>query len=214
MFRRKNRTSRRGSQVVRQRSAKPLFGGSIPPRASNNFPLFQTLNWWMKGAAKSRKGRRETEIRQKVGQKSDKKSDKRPTPWQIFRSSAFQDAATVPVGLRAVFCGVPTDLFEVHPPHLENSSHAVFPRGVREHCGEQFGFTEGGPQKVASDFSNLTLGARQLPIEVSIQLLQSTAAMHRVCDALGRPADPCTRSSSIVRDGPLAKRWRCYSRSG
>ena len=26
---------RRGSQVVRQRSAKPLFGGSIPPRASN-----------------------------------------------------------------------------------------------------------------------------------------------------------------------------------
>jgi hypothetical protein len=27
----------RGSQVVRQRSAKPLFGGSIPPRASNNF---------------------------------------------------------------------------------------------------------------------------------------------------------------------------------
>ena len=29
---------RRGSQVVRQRSAKPLFGGSIPPRASNNFP--------------------------------------------------------------------------------------------------------------------------------------------------------------------------------
>jgi hypothetical protein len=25
---------RRGSQVVRQRSAKPLFGGSIPPRAS------------------------------------------------------------------------------------------------------------------------------------------------------------------------------------
>src|SRR6185503_1121792 len=30
---------RRGSQVVRQRSAKPLFGGSIPPRASNTlFP--------------------------------------------------------------------------------------------------------------------------------------------------------------------------------
>ncbi len=28
---------RRGSQAVRQRSAKPLFGGSIPPRASNNF---------------------------------------------------------------------------------------------------------------------------------------------------------------------------------
>jgi hypothetical protein len=28
------RTARRGSQVVRQRSAKPLFGGSIPPRAS------------------------------------------------------------------------------------------------------------------------------------------------------------------------------------
>src|SRR6185312_10561767 len=30
---------RRGSQVVRQRSAKPLFGGSIPPRASNIFGL-------------------------------------------------------------------------------------------------------------------------------------------------------------------------------
>ena len=28
-------TQGRGSQVVRQRSAKPLFGGSIPPRASN-----------------------------------------------------------------------------------------------------------------------------------------------------------------------------------
>jgi hypothetical protein len=28
-------STRRGSQVVRQRSAKPLFGGSIPPRASN-----------------------------------------------------------------------------------------------------------------------------------------------------------------------------------
>ncbi len=28
------REKRRGSQVVRQRSAKPLFGGSIPPRAS------------------------------------------------------------------------------------------------------------------------------------------------------------------------------------
>src|SRR5205823_5616628 len=30
-----NPPPRRGSQVVRQRSAKPLFGGSIPPRASN-----------------------------------------------------------------------------------------------------------------------------------------------------------------------------------
>src|SRR4051794_20856501 len=31
------RWTRRGSQVVRQRSAKPLFGGSIPPRASKAF---------------------------------------------------------------------------------------------------------------------------------------------------------------------------------
>jgi hypothetical protein len=31
---RREGTARRGSQVVRQRSAKPLFGGSIPPRAS------------------------------------------------------------------------------------------------------------------------------------------------------------------------------------
>ena len=30
-------TDWRGSQVVRQRSAKPLFGGSIPPRASTDF---------------------------------------------------------------------------------------------------------------------------------------------------------------------------------
>ena len=34
----------RGSQVVRQRSAKPLFVGSIPTRASNFFfPIFQEL---------------------------------------------------------------------------------------------------------------------------------------------------------------------------
>ena len=39
MFR-KNPRSRRGSQVVRQRSAKPLFGGSIPPRASKLFRMF------------------------------------------------------------------------------------------------------------------------------------------------------------------------------
>ena len=36
MLRRESLSCRRGSQVVRQRSAKPLFGGSIPPRASNN----------------------------------------------------------------------------------------------------------------------------------------------------------------------------------
>jgi hypothetical protein len=35
--------SRRGSQVVRQRSAKPLFGGSIPPRASNNLAILARL---------------------------------------------------------------------------------------------------------------------------------------------------------------------------
>ena len=34
-------SKRRGSQVVRQRSAKPLFGGSIPPRASNTFSHLQ-----------------------------------------------------------------------------------------------------------------------------------------------------------------------------
>ena len=34
---------RRGSQVVRQRSAKPLFGGSIPPRASNNLQKINDL---------------------------------------------------------------------------------------------------------------------------------------------------------------------------
>ena len=32
---------RRGSQVVRQGSAKPLFGGSIPPRASRTQPLIK-----------------------------------------------------------------------------------------------------------------------------------------------------------------------------
>src|SRR5947209_4285532 len=43
MFRRRARRigqhSRRGSQAVRQRSAKPLFGGSIPPRASTLSPI-------------------------------------------------------------------------------------------------------------------------------------------------------------------------------
>jgi hypothetical protein len=34
----------RGSQVVRQRSAKPLFGGSIPPRASNLSSIFNPAN--------------------------------------------------------------------------------------------------------------------------------------------------------------------------
>ncbi len=34
---------RRGSQVVRQRSAKPLFGGSIPPRASNDLVYFSCI---------------------------------------------------------------------------------------------------------------------------------------------------------------------------
>ena len=33
-------SQRRGSQVVRQRSAKPLFAGSIPARASMGLLLF------------------------------------------------------------------------------------------------------------------------------------------------------------------------------
>ena len=43
MFLRRDLARRRGSQVVRQRSAKPLFSGSNPLRASNNLAVLPAI---------------------------------------------------------------------------------------------------------------------------------------------------------------------------